>query len=49
MIFVKHKKLDKYFNPIAILYFSGYRFFWVQVFQSPGPGFQSSPKKEILQ
>ena len=43
MVFVKRNslKLDIFFNPIFIPGFSGSRFFRVQVFQGPGPGFGS--------
>ena len=45
MVFVKHNSLrsDIFFNSIFIPGFSGSRFFRVQVFQGPGPGFRSSP------
>ena len=44
MVFIKHNSLksDRFFNTIFIPCLSRSRFFWIQVFQGPDPGFRSS-------
>ena len=54
MVFIKHNSLrsDMFLNPYLFHVFqdscfSGFRFFRVQVFQCPGPGFRSRQNFEI--